>query len=318
MPALRRRVVAAALAAQVVGGCAAWTPAQTVRLQQRRPEDLPARVELASTPFFAQTPYHCGPAALATVLADGGWPADPDELARHVFLPARQGTLQDEMLAGARRAGAVAQRLPPQLESLLREVAAGTPVVVLLNLGLSLAPRWHYAVVVGYDLDEPHLLLRSGTTRRELLSLRTFEHTWARSGHWAFVALPPGRLAVTLREADAVAALVGFERVAQAPALERAYAAAARRWPGNLTLAIGHGHALYAAGRIDEAADVLEAAARRHDSAAAWNNLALVQLQRGDRRSAHEAAQRALARAEAAEPQWLPAVRSTVERVARP
>jgi tetratricopeptide (TPR) repeat protein len=316
--ALRRRVVAAALAVQVIGGCAAWTPPLTARLQQRRPEDLPARVELAGTPFFAQTPYHCGPAALATVLTDGGWPADPDELARHVFLPARQGTLQDEMLAGARRAGAVAQRLPPQLESLLREVAAGTPVVVLLNLGLSLVPRWHYAVVIGYDLDEQHMVLRSGTTQRELLSLRTFEHTWARSNHWAFVVLPPERLAGTLREADAVAALVGFERVAQAPASARAYATAAQRWPGNLTLAMGHGNALYAAGRIDEAATVLDAAARRHDSAAAWNNLALVQLQRGDRRAARDAAQRALLRAESAEPQWLPAVRSTIERVARP
>ena len=104
-------------------------------------------------------------------------------------------------------------------------VVAGEPVLVLQNLGLSWAPSWHYAVAVGYDLDAGTMLLRSGPMQRQELALRTFEHTWKRGGHWAFVTLPPGTLAATASEADATAALVAFERsappVASAKGLRR-------------------------------------------------------------------------------------------------
>ena len=192
---MRRPIAAAALAAAAaLGGCAAWLPpSQTRALLTQAPASLPLRVERETVPFFSQTPYHCGPAALATVLVDAGLAASPEALADAVFLPAREGSLQTEMLAGARRQGALAYRVPGELNVLLNEVAAGHAVVVLQNLGLALAPRWHYAVLVGYDLERREVVLRSGTTRRELMGLATFEHTWARGGHWAFVALPPGR-----------------------------------------------------------------------------------------------------------------------------
>src|SRR3569623_3150374 len=68
------------------------------------------------------------------------------------------------------------QRLPnvlePELAALLREVGAGHPVQVLQNRGLSWAPRWHYAVVVGYDLARDEVVLRSGTERRHRVSFK--------------------------------------------------------------------------------------------------------------------------------------------------
>ncbi|HJW10181.1 MAG TPA: PA2778 family cysteine peptidase, partial [Albitalea sp.] len=158
----------------LLGGCAV----QTGALREHPPADLPHSAELEATPFFAQTEYQCGPAALATVLAAAGLNADPAELGQQVFLPARTGTLQIEMMAGARRQGAVATRLPATLEALLREVHAGHPVVVLQNLGLSWYRVWHYAVLIGYDIDNGDVILRSGTTRREVMAMRTFEHTW--------------------------------------------------------------------------------------------------------------------------------------------
>jgi hypothetical protein len=279
--------------------------------------NAPRRVELDATPFFAQTAYHCGPAALATVLVAAGFDTDPERLAPQLFVPAREGSLQIEMLAAARRAGALAVLLPPQLDALLREVAAGTPVVLLQNLGLAIAPRWHYAVLIGYDLERGDALLRSGTTRRDVLPLSTLEHTWARGDHWAFAALPPGRLPVTAREADAVQALVGFERVAPADASVRAYEAALARWPDNLTLGMGHGNALHATGRRADAAAAFERVATRHDSAAAWSNLARVRLELGQRDGARDAAARAVARAQSAEPQWLDAARATLAEVQR-
>jgi len=275
----------------VAGGCAV----QTQALREHTPPDLPHAAELAATPFFPQTDYQCGPAALATALAAAGLPADPAQLGEQVFLPARTGTLQVEMIAGARRQGAVATRLPTRLEALLREVQAGHPVVVLQNLGLSWVPMWHYAVLVGYDVDQGEVMLRSGTTQREVLPMRTFEHTWKRSGYWAFVALPAGQWPAQAEEKQAIDAAVGFERVASPAQSVLAYRSALQRWPGSLSLRMGLGNSLYAAGDKTGAADAFRAAAQAHRSAPAWINLSSTLAELGDKQAAVDAAREAVA-----------------------
>jgi tetratricopeptide (TPR) repeat protein len=288
----RRLVVAAALCVPIAGvpACAV----QTQHLKTAPPAGLPRRVELADTPFFAGADYYCGPAALATVLNAAGVAVRPQTLVDQVFVPGRKGSLQLEMLAGARRHGLVATPIPGTLEALMREIAAGHPVLVLQNLGLAWAPSWHYAVAVGYDLDAGQVVLRSGPIERQLLALRTFEHTWARGGHWAFVALPAGRLPASADEPAATRALVAFERSADPHAAVRAYAAALARWPHSLTLAMGLGNAYYAAGEHAAAERVFGDAAHRHDAPAAYNNLAVLLFERGARDEARVAAERAL------------------------
>ena len=249
------------------------------------------------------------------MLAASGVHVTPERLGNEVFLPGREGSLQLEMLGGARRHGRLAVLLPEQLEALLREVAGGRPAVVLLNLGLSFAPAWHYAVVIGHDLGRGEIILRSGATRREAMLLRTFEHTWARSGRWAFVVVPPGELPLTANEAAVTQACIGFARVAEAALAARAYEAAARRWPTSLVLVLGVGNTRYAGGDVAGAAMAFRQAAERHDSAAAWNNLAQAEARLGHVDSARAAAQRALARAQAAEPQWLDAARATLAQL---
>jgi len=306
-------VAAAAAAAAALPGCALLAdPPQTVDLMAAPPPDLPPRAERTQVPFFPQTRYHCGPAALATVLADVGLPADPVALAEAVFLPAREGSLQLEMLGGARRQGAVAVRLAPELLVLLREVAAGHAVLVLQNRGLDMAPMWHYAVLVGYDLPARKLFFRSGALQREVLPIRTFEYIWARGGRWAIAVLPPGRLPATTREADAVEATLGFGRVAAPAALAQAWGAVLQLWPANLLAGMGLGNALYAVPDLPGAARAFEAVAQRHDSAAAWNNLARTRTALGDTPGARDAALRAVARAQTAEPMWLPAAQQTL------
>ncbi len=284
------------LAALGLAGCAA----QTRALLERPPADIARSVELTATPFFPQTEFQCGPAALATVLAATGLNATPQELAPQVFLPARAGTLQLEMLGGARRQGAVATRLPASLEALLREVHAGKPVVVLQNLGLSWSPVWHYAVVVGYDLDAEEVVLRSGRTRREVMALSTFEHTWNRAAGWAFVVTLPGQWPLTASEAAVVEAGIGFERIAPPGQSVLAYRSALARWPSSLTLAMGLGNSLYAAGDKASAAATFRSAATQHRSAAAWVNLATTLLDMGDAAQARTAAQAAIATGDSA------------------
>jgi hypothetical protein len=312
----RGRGLAAALLAVLLGlgGCALLPPPQTRALLDAPPAGLAERRELREVPFFAQSEYECGPAALATALSAAGIPARPEALVDQVYLPARKGSLQLEMLATARREGALAVRLPPTLDALLREVAAGHPVVVLQNLGLAVAPRWHYAVVVGYDLAAREMVLRSGTTERELISFGTFEHTWKRSGHWAFVALRPGELPATATENELTAAAVAFERVAPPATAATVYESALRRWPNSLTLAMGLGNTRVAADDLPAATLAFQTAAHRHDSTPAWINLAELHLQQSQFVQAEAAARRALARS-VTEPDWRSAAEETLTRV---
>jgi hypothetical protein len=306
------QVAALTLGAGLLAGCALLRdPPQTAALHSQPPLDLPAVVERAEVPFFPQTAHHCGPAALATVLTHAGLPADPLALADAVFLPGRQGSLQIEMLAATRRHGALALRLPAALPALLQTVAEGHPVVVLQNLGLAALPRWHYAVVVGYDLPAGQVLLRSGTTERQVLSLRTFEHTWARGGHWAFVALLPGQLPRVATQAASVDAVLGFARTAAPGPLAAAWAPVHARWPAAEVPAVALAGALHAGGDDAAAAAVLQAALRHQDSATLWNNLARLHLALGNLDAAAHAAGQAVARAAAAQPQWLQAATET-------
>lgn len=304
-----------------LGGCASLAdPPQTQALDSAWPAGVPPQVELRDVPFVPQTPLHCGPATLAMALGHVGIAVDVDQLGRQVFLPARGGTLQLELLAGARRHGALATRVPGQLSALVQELAAGHAVVVFLNLGLAMSPVWHYAVLVGHDREAREFTLRSGPVERDVFSWRTFEFTWARGGHWAVAVLPPGRMPATAAETDAVDAAVGFERVAAPAEAARAYTALLARWPGNLAAAMGLGNSRHAARDLPGAAAAFETAAMRHDSAAAWNNLARVRWALGEVEAARQAARRALSRAEAAEPRWLEPARATLAAVsaARP
>jgi tetratricopeptide (TPR) repeat protein len=147
---------------------------------------------------------------------------------------------------------------------------------------------------VGYDLDAGEVQLRSGGTRRDSLLLRTFEHTWARSGFWGFVALVPGEWPATAQGRAVVEAAVGFERSATPAQALRTYESASQRWPDELALAIGLGNAAHAAGDKARAVVVFRQAAQRHHSGAAWVNLGTVLLELGQREGAIAAAEHAL------------------------
>jgi hypothetical protein len=313
------RLGALACAAGPLGGCATWTPPQQAALRAAPPAGLPQRADHPDLPFVDQPGDDlCGPAVLASLLAAAGVPTDLAVLTSEVYLPGRQGTLQTEMLAGARRHGVLGVELPATLTAAFTEVAAGRPVGVLLNLGLSWWPRWHYAVLLGYDLASGEVWLHSGHHAHVRWRLITFENTWARSGHWAFLALPPGQMPVEVNEAAMVRALLGLDRAVPPATAVPAWQAATRRWTANDTLAMGEGNALLAAGQALAATEPFATVAARSDSAAAWNNLAAAWLQAGERAKARAAALRAVQRARSHEPRWMPVTEQTLKETEAP
>lgn len=284
------RAGASFLAVALLAGCAAPQTAALLAADAGA-----GRRAILEVPFFPQQAYQCGPAALAMALAASGLPVTPEALREQVYLPGRQGSLQPEMLATARRHGRLAVVLPPELRSLLDEVDAGQPVVVLQNLALPLAPVWHYAVVIGYDLPAGEIVLHSGTTAAMRLPLPVFERTWQRAGHWAMVAVAPDRLPRSADDDALARAAAALERT-HPDAARRSYAALAQRSPSHFGAWFGLGSTAVAAGDLDAARAALErATAIRPDNADAWNNLALVHLALGEAAAARAAAQRAVA-----------------------
>lgn len=309
MPRRRRRRRASLLliAILIVSGCATQT-----RQLDAETYGLPPVQELSGTPFFPQEQHQCGPAALATVLVAAGYTADPRELAAQVYVPAREGALQPEMLAAARRQGALALPSANTLAGLFSEVASGTPVVVLQNLGLAIAPRWHYAVVVGFDLARREVVLRSGIREREVMAISTFEHTWARSGYWSMAVFRPGRLPVAAERTTLEKALAALEKFAVPADLLAWYEQAQYHWPESLVFMIGLGNAAFADDQLAQAEQAFRAASERFpQSAVALNNLATVLQHRGRLDEALEVAERAVT----IEGEWQPATIATRDAI---
>ena len=269
---------------------------QSEELREKPPAGIPQRVELTQVPFHKQDDFLCGPASLAMVFnAAGITSASVESLTPMVYLPGRQGSLQAEMLGTTRRNGLVPYTLAPRLEDLLRELAAGTPVVVLLNLSIKMMPVWHYAVVVGYDLDKREVIVRSAKKARDEWSFSFLEFFWQDSGHWSMLALPPGKLPVTAKEPDAAASIAALEQIGRLAEARESYRALLARWPQSLVGLIGLGNVEYALKDLPAAERAFFRASEAHpQSAIAFNNRAHVLAALGRLADAETAARTAV------------------------
>jgi tetratricopeptide (TPR) repeat protein len=248
---------------------------QNDKLLRSWPEDLPRRAQLDDVPFYPQEDYQCGPASLASALVHAGVRVTPRELVRDVYIPERKGSVQAEMLGAARRHGTVSYVLASSYHDLLREIASGTPAIVLLDFGMWPLHRWHYAVAAGYDAGAGEVTLRSGTTRAFKMPFEIFEYFWKRSGYWAMVAGPPERVPATAQRARYLGAIIALERAGQARPATRAYSAFLARWPDDVAAHVGLANAYYALGELDLAERSLRAALSLDPhSEIALNNLA--------------------------------------------
>ncbi len=289
--AIRQRI-GLTLILMLLGGCA--SAPQTQQLLAA-PNELPSQAELRNTPFFPQEQYQCGPAALATALKQSGVNIDASTLVNEIYLPSRLGSLQIEILASTRRHGRLPYRIAPNMRTLLKEITAGNPVLVLQNLGLSWSPQWHYAVVVGFDFQKQKIILRSGIDERHLTDMNTFELTWARSQYWGIVIMPANKLPVSANVEDYLRTVVALEKTQQWTTVHTAYRTALSRWPNNLVAQMGLGNSAYQLGDLPGAAHAFATAVNKHsDAAAAHNNLAQVLLEQRKLTEAEKQAQRAV------------------------
>ena len=256
-----------------LNGCTSVS--QRRQLAHKLPDELPAKIELTHTPFYPQTEHHCGPAALATVLQLHQVDITLETLSAQTYIPERKGSLQVEISVSARRYGMLPYPLNPELSDILREVAAGNPVLVLQNLGFGWWPQWHYAVVIGYDIASETLILRSGKTKRWETTFTTFENTWNRADNWALVILPVGEIPSTADISTYLKSAYAFEQTGLTLQALEAYRAATRKWPDDANTWLTLGNLAFKTNNSDEAVSaLLQASKSSPETVIIWNNLA--------------------------------------------
>ncbi len=281
------------LLVSLVMGCATH-PLQTDQLLKSPAAQQPS-VELTAVPFFPQEEFQCGPAALATVLNWSGTQLTPASLAPQVYLPERKGSLQVELLAATRQHGRIPSVIRPELETLINEVRAGNPVLVLQNLAFSWYPKWHYAVVVGFDLQDDKIILRSGREQRQVLPIKLFERTWRRSDYWAITVTMPDKLPISAEEISYLQAVAPLERLERWQDAKTAYTAVLTRWPNSITAHMGLGNSLYALHDVRGAeTEYRHVTQQDANFAPAYNNLAQTLADQNHLDAAEQAARHAV------------------------
>ena len=243
--------------------------------------ELPGNVEIPSVPFYPQEAYQCGPAAMAMVLQWTKVNVSPQDLIPKVFVPAKKGSLQPALISAARRYNRLAYPIKG-VEALVKELAAGHPVIILQNLGLKWFPRWHYSVPIGYNLAKSIFILHSGKEARRRMSWTLFMRTWKRADYWGLVVLPSGQLPTSADEQSYLRAVLGLEQARQFKGAAAAYTAALERWHSSLGALMGLGNCHYALGDLIGAEQAFRHAAEAHpQSGASFNNLAHVLAEQG-------------------------------------
>ena len=242
---------------------------------------------ISNVPFIDQEYFYCGPSALAMVMNHAGYITTAGELAYKMYTPGKFGTFRSDIHSAVRRQGMLG--IPVRsLDHLLHEVSRGTPILIFQNQGFDSWPKWHYAVVVGYDLSGPDIILHTGEKNFHKTDLRMFERSWSKGGHWALAVLPPNKLTETSNDHTLVTVINELEKSGKTAEAELAYKTMLEKFPKSLPGLIGLSNLLFSQGRFTETVRYLEYATTLYPtSAMAWHNLAIAQGAEGNSVKAH-------------------------------
>jgi len=145
-------------------------------------------VVIKEVPFFSQLDYQCGPASLAGVLNYYGDTVSPDEIAETIYRHNIRGTISLDMVLYARKRGFASKWYKGSTDDIERVVNRGNPLIVMVDLGFSLARVYHFMVVTGYS--SKGVIANTGTTSQKLISWEQFMLQWEKTQNWTLIITP--------------------------------------------------------------------------------------------------------------------------------
>ncbi|HXY55387.1 MAG TPA: C39 family peptidase [Nitrospirota bacterium] len=172
------------VAAIVISGCA------TRNFSEIRPGIEGRGHYIEGVPFYRQQEYSCGPAALASVLAFWGRPANLEQITAAVYIPKLRGTLPMDMENFMRDAGFETFSAAGTLEEVKTHIRAERPVICMLDLGFGLYRQPHYVTVLGFDDVNALLIVHDGLQANRVISYDAFKKEWSRAGFWMLAVRP--------------------------------------------------------------------------------------------------------------------------------
>jgi ABC-type bacteriocin/lantibiotic exporter with double-glycine peptidase domain len=164
-----------------LGGCSTGAK----ELEIARPSQA---VLLKDVPFFPQLDYQCGPASLAGVLNYYGDTVTPGEIAEAIYRQKIRGTVSLDMVLYARQRGFASKWYEGSAADVIGAVDSGSPLVVMIDLGFSLARAYHYMVITGYSSQG--VIANTGTTPQKLISWERFMSQWEKTHNWTLLITP--------------------------------------------------------------------------------------------------------------------------------
>ncbi|MBI5197294.1 MAG: C39 family peptidase [Nitrospirae bacterium] len=154
----------------------------------------PSIHRVSGVPFYPQEDFQCGPASLASLLNFGGENAEPGEIARQIDVERLGGSLPLDLELYARRFESSGSRrvrvTRDDPDVLKRQIDAGRPVILFLDLGFWAWRKGHFIVAVGYDDVKRQAFAHSGREPASEIPYDTLFRQWARTGYWSLSLVP--------------------------------------------------------------------------------------------------------------------------------
>lgn len=144
-------------------------------------DEMKSATILSDVPFFKQTKYNCGPAALASVYNFLGVPQAVEEISRRIYSREQKGSLNLQLLIDAREQGLTATMYSGSFQRIKDAINEEIPLILMISAG---GDSLHYVVVVGYEgHDLSTILVHDGYEPHKKYKREMLDRKWRATGY---------------------------------------------------------------------------------------------------------------------------------------